>query len=58
MKAIIDDPTDKTKAYLLVANKTEEDILLKDELKEAAKDPRIKIAYTVDEVNFSIKKFF
>jgi len=57
VRAVLDDPTDKTKVFLLVANKSEEDILLKDELKEAAKDPRIKITYTVDTGSSSWKGY-
>jgi NAD(P)H-flavin reductase len=33
---------------LLFANKSEKDILLQDELDAIAKDPRVKIAYTID----------
>jgi len=44
------DPRDKTKLWLIYANKTEEDILVRKELEEcAAKDPdRFKLWYTVD----------
>ena len=50
MKAILDNPDDKTIVHLLIANKTVDDILMKKELDEAAKDPRFKIYYTVDKV--------
>ena len=48
--ALLDDPTDRTNIHLLFANKSEADILMREELEEAAKDPRIKIHYTVDTV--------
>ena len=48
MQAIYHDKTDETKVYLLFANKTEYDILLKDELEEFENDPRFKIYYTID----------
>mgnify|MGYP002404282748 CR=1 FL=1 len=50
IRAILDDPTDPTKIHLLFANRSEEDILLREELEEAAKDPRIKVHYTIDKV--------
>jgi len=50
MKAILDNPDDKTIVHLLIANKTVDDILMKKELDEAAKDPRFKIYYTLDKV--------
>merc|ERR1712003_76475 len=37
IKAVVKDKKDNTKVYLLYANKTEEDILLKDELDELAR---------------------
>jgi len=46
--ALLDDPTDQTNLHILFANKSEADILLREELEEAAKDPRIKVHYTVD----------
>jgi len=44
------DPRDKTKLWLIYANKTEDDILVRAELEEcAAKDPeRFKLWYTLD----------
>ncbi len=50
VRALLDDPTDKTKLHLLFANRSEADILMKDELEQAAKDPRIKLHYVVDQV--------
>ena len=51
IKAITKDKKDKTKVRLLYANKTEDDILLRDELDElASKFPRkFKLHYTLDE---------
>merc|ERR1712100_886502 len=51
IKQITKDRKDRTKVYLLYANKTEEDILLKKELDDlAAKHPRIfKLHYTLDD---------
>jgi len=57
IRAILDDPTDPTKIHLLFANRSEEDILLKEELEEAAKDPRIKVYYTIDKVIFCWELF-
>lgn len=48
IQKILDDPTDPTKIHVLFANKSEQDILMKEELQEAAKDPRIKIHYIID----------
>ncbi len=50
VRALLDDPTDQTRLHLLFANRTEQDILMREELEEAAKDPRIKVHYTVDQV--------
>jgi len=58
IRAILDDPTDKTKVYLLFANKSEADILLREELQDAVKDPRIKVSYTVDQVNYNLLNVF
>ncbi|QDZ18659.1 nitrate reductase [Chloropicon primus] len=51
IKAITKDKKDKTKAYLIYANKTEDDILLREELDElAAKYPKkFKLHYTLDD---------
>lgn len=50
IRQVTRDPKDETKLSLLFANQTEEDILLRDELEEAAKNhsDRVKIWYTVD----------
>lgn len=50
IRQITRDPKDETKLSLLFANQTEEDILLRDELEEAAKNhpDQVKIWYTVD----------
>jgi len=57
IRAILDDPTDPTKVHLLFANRSEEDVLMKEQLDEAAKDPRIKIHYTVDHAPQSWKGY-
>ena len=48
MRAVLKDPEDKTTISLIFANQTEEDILLRPELEECAKDPRVRIWYTLD----------
>lgn len=50
IRQITRDPKDQTKLSLLFANQTEEDILLRDELEEVAKNypDQVKIWYTVD----------
>jgi cytochrome-b5 reductase len=50
IRQITRDPKDETKLSLIFANQTEEDILLRDELEEAAKNhpDQVKIWYTVD----------
>ncbi|KAJ1520492.1 hypothetical protein ONE63_003618 [Megalurothrips usitatus] len=50
IKHVVGDPTDDTKLELLFANKSEEDIMLRDQLEAlAAKHPdQLKIWYTVD----------
>lgn len=49
LKAILKDPLDTTKVFLLFANQTEEDILLREELDGIAKsDSRVKVWYTLD----------
>jgi cytochrome-b5 reductase len=48
LRAILKDSDDKTEVGLLFANQTEDDILLRAELEECAKDPRVKIWYTLD----------
>lgn len=46
--AILKNPADQTKVVLLFANQTEQDILLHEELERCAKDPRVKVWYTLD----------
>ncbi|KAM4676302.1 NADH-cytochrome b5 reductase 3 [Discoglossus pictus] len=50
IRAIIKDKDDKTTCYLLFANQTEKDILLRDELEEiqTAHSSRFKLWYTLD----------
>lgn len=48
MRAVLKDPQDRTTMHVLFANQSEADILLRPELEEAAKDPRVKLHYTVD----------
>jgi len=50
IRQVTRDPKDETQLSLLFANQTEEDILLRDELEEAAKShpDRVKVWYTVD----------
>ncbi|PIN19034.1 NADH-cytochrome b-5 reductase [Handroanthus impetiginosus] len=51
MQAILKDPEDETEMYVVYANRTEDDILLRDELDEwAAKYPeRVKVWYVIQE---------
>jgi len=51
MKKLYNNKDDPTRAYLLYANKTEEDILLKEELDRMAEDSRFKVYYTVDKAS-------
>jgi len=48
IKAILDNPDDKTIVHLLFGNKSEEDLLMKPELDAIEADPRFKIHYTLD----------
>ncbi|CAH2278380.1 NADH-cytochrome b5 reductase 3 [Pelobates cultripes] len=49
VRAITKDKDDKTTCYLLFANQTEKDILLRDELEEIrVNHPRFKLWYTLD----------
>lgn len=48
IRAVLKDPQDTTKISLIFANQTEEDILLRPELEECAKDPRVSVWYTLD----------
>lgn len=47
IRAILKDPKDKTELWLIFANQTEEDILLRKELEEIPKD-RFHLWYTLD----------
>ncbi|GAA0158561.1 reductase [Lithospermum erythrorhizon] len=51
MQAILKDPEDETEMYVVYANRTEDDILLKDELDDwAEKYPeRVKVWYVIQE---------
>lgn len=50
MQAILKDSDDDTEMYLVYANRTEDDILLQEELDSwAEKDPRLKVWYVVGE---------
>ncbi|KAK9727357.1 Nitrate reductase [NADH] 1 [Basidiobolus ranarum] len=55
IRAILKDPTENTKISLLFANKSEEDILLRDELETlSVKNPdQLKVWYTIDETYLS-----
>jgi cytochrome-b5 reductase len=48
VRAVLKDPKDTTQMWLLFANQTEADILVRAELEECAKDPRFKVWYTLD----------
>ncbi|CAM9091374.1 unnamed protein product, partial [Chrysoparadoxa australica] len=51
-KAMLSDPNDTTEIYLLDANISEEDILLREELDAlAAKHPRFHVWYTIDKAS-------
>ncbi|XP_022993179.1 nitrate reductase [NADH]-like [Cucurbita maxima] len=50
VQAILKDPEDKTEMYVVYANRTEEDILLREELDRwAEENERLKIWYVVNE---------
>jgi len=57
IQAIFDDKSDNTKVHLLFANRSEADILLKEELDEFVEDPRFKVHYTVDKAGKSWNGF-
>ncbi len=57
IQALYEDPTDQTQLHILFTNKSEEDIVMKEELDEAAKDPRIKVHYTITRVIYSLYSF-
>ena len=48
IRAVLKDPEDKTQMWLIFANQTEADILLRKELEECAKDERFNLWYTLD----------
>lgn len=48
VREILSNPADKTKVTLLFGNKTEQDILLRAELEELAKDARFEVVHTLD----------
>jgi cytochrome-b5 reductase len=48
VRAVLKNPEDKTEMWLLFANQTEQDILLRTELEQCAKDPRFHVWYTLD----------
>ena len=54
IQAVFDDHNDPTQIILLFANRSEEEIILKEELDKMMKDPRIKIYYTIDKVKIDI----
>ncbi len=58
VQALYEDPTDQTKLHILFSNKSEEDIVMREELEEAAKDPRIKVHYTITRVINSSSELF
>ncbi|ORC86087.1 putative NADH-cytochrome b5 reductase [Trypanosoma theileri] len=47
IRAIMRSPEDPTRVFLVNANRTEADILLREELDACAKDPRIHVWYTL-----------
>jgi len=53
IKSILDNPQDQTRVSVLFGNKSEEDILMREELEAAASDPRITVYYTVDNVRMN-----
>ena len=57
VRQIANDPDDSTEMTLLFANQSENDILLRKELDECAKDhPRqFKVRYTVDKASSACK---
>jgi len=48
IRHILKNPKDQTKLSLIFANKSEDDILLRAELDQEAKDPRLSLWYTID----------
>ncbi|ORX88329.1 molybdopterin binding oxidoreductase [Basidiobolus meristosporus CBS 931.73] len=55
IRAILKDPSDNTKLSLLFANKSEEDILLREELERLTRKypEQLKVWYTIDETYLS-----
>lgn len=52
MQAILEDPTDETEMFVVYANRTEDDILLREELDGWAKKfPNVKVWYVVEKAN-------
>ena len=47
VRSVLKDPSDRTEMWLLFANHTEADILLRKELEECAKDPRCRVHFTL-----------
>ncbi|KAH9600107.1 Flavoprotein pyridine nucleotide cytochrome reductase-like [Trypanosoma melophagium] len=47
IRAILRTPQDSTRIFLVYANRTEADILLREELDKCAKDPRMKVWYVL-----------
>ncbi|KAF8292977.1 NADH-cytochrome b5 reductase [Trypanosoma cruzi cruzi] len=48
IRAIMKNKEDRTNIFLVYANQTEDDILLRKELDDCAKDPRMKLWYMLD----------
>lgn len=48
IRHVLKNPSDRTEMWLLFANQTEQDVLLRSELEECAKDPRFHLWYTLD----------
>ncbi|EST08009.1 Oxidoreductase, FAD-binding domain protein [Kalmanozyma brasiliensis GHG001] len=57
MQDIANDPSDKTKVTLIYTNKTEQDILLREEFDKLAKDGRFNIVYGLDKLPKGFKGF-
>lgn len=60
IRHITKNPKDKTKLALIFANQTEDDILLRNELEEVAKNhpDQFKLWYTLDRPNEGLLSFF
>lgn len=57
LKAIADNPKDMTTVTLLYANRSENDILMKEELDALQSDPRIKIYHVISNASSEWKGF-